>query len=211
MAALAVGLAGGLAVPVFAQGPPATAASQAAPSEVDGQINGVKARFVAQGDDVLVSASEADRIGLRYREGKSLSIGGTPVWLFTLDSVTVAGRTRLATPAGVVPDIAAYFAALRANPAEAFARSREIRPEVNGTVVQAYDLGDAGVLVTPAEADRAGLRYREGRRQDVGATSVWLLEAMVKLGTDAASPSPVTVTEPEAYFEALMAGAGKPK
>jgi hypothetical protein len=200
-----------VAVPAFAQASAGAAAAPASASELDGQINGIKARFVAQADDVLISSTEADRIGLAYRDGKRLSIGGTPLWLVTLGSVTVAGRTRLAVTAGVVPSIDGYRAALQAHPAEAFARSREIEAEVNGTAVKAYDLGDAGVLVTPAEAERAGLNYREGKREDVGATNVWRVEALVKMGADKATPTAVTVTEPEAYFEALMSGAGKPR
>ena len=60
---------------------------------------------MAQGDDVLLSAGEADRLGIEYRGGKRLSIGSTPLWLVVLNSVTVAGRTRLGTQAGVVPSI----------------------------------------------------------------------------------------------------------
>ena len=184
--------------------------SAATPSETDGQINGQKARFVASGDDVLVSAGEADRLGLSYRQGKSISIGGTPLWLVTLDSVTVAGRTRLVAPAGVVPSIPGYFAALRAHPAEAFARSREIQVAINGQTVPAYDLGVAGVLLSPDAAARAGVNYRDGKREDIGSVTAWTLEMPVTIGAQQ-SPMTVTVTEPEAYFEALMKGAGKPR
>lgn len=183
----------------------------AAPSEIDGQINGKKARFVAQGDDVLVSAAEADRIGLSYLDGKRLAIGGTPLWVVTLASVTVEGRTRLVAPAGVVPSIPGYFAALRANPAEAFARSREITVELNGVSVKAYDLGDSGVLMTPAEAERAGLKYRDGKQQNVGTVVIWVVQAPVKIGAAIPVTTTVTVTDPQAFFESLMSGAAKPR
>ena len=183
----------------------------AAPSEIDGQINGQKARFVAQGDDVLVSVAEADRIGLSYLDGKRLAIGGTPLWVVTLASVTVDGRTRLVAPAGVVPSIPGYFAALRANPAEAFARSREIRVELDGVSVKAYDLGDSGVLMTPVEAERAGLKYRDGKQQKVGTVVIWVVEATVtKTGAAVPVATTVTVTDPQAFFESLMSGAAKP-
>jgi hypothetical protein len=205
LVALALSFTSIIGVPAAAQDAPS---ATAAPGEIDGQINGKKARFVAQGDDVLVSAAEADRIGLSFRDGKSLSIGGTPVWIVTLGSVTAAGRTRLVAPAGVVPSIPAYFAALRAHPAEALARSREIRVGINGRTVLAYDLGDAGVLLAPDVADGAGLKYREGKRQDVGATRAWVVEMTVTVRAQE-SATTVIVAEPQAYFEALMAAAGR--
>jgi hypothetical protein len=189
--------------PVAAQGP---ASAQTVPTEIEGQINGKKARFVARGDDVLVSAAEADRLGVAYREGKSLSIGGSTVWLVTLDAVTVAGRTRLVAPAGVVPSISGYFEALRAHPAEAFARSREIRVEINGTQVQAYDLGIGGVLLSIDAAEHAGLQYRLGKPQTLGKASAWVIEVPVKVGEEQLQAT-VTVAEPQAYFEAVLAGA----
>ncbi|MEO8921587.1 MAG: hypothetical protein ABI330_01935 [Caldimonas sp.] len=190
----------------------ASAQAPAAPQEIDGQINGKKARFVASGDNVLLSAAEADRIGLSYRDGKTLSIGGTALWVVTLGSVTIDGRAFLNAPAGVVPNIAGYFAALHAHPAEAVARSRETRAEINGIAIQAYDLGDAGVLVSPDEARRAGLEARNGTAHDLGSARAWSIEVPAKIGS-APAPATVTVTvaEPEAYFEALMAVAAKTK
>ncbi len=192
-------------VPVAAQAPPPSAV--AVPPETDGQIDGKKARFVAHGDDVLISAAEADRLGLSYREAKRIAIGGTPLWLVTLGAVTVSGQTRLAVTAGVVPDIAEYFAALHAHPAEAFARSREIEIEINGRKVPAYDLGEAGVLLAVEVAEQAGVKYQQGTRRDVGSIRVWVVEMPVKSGTEETSAT-VTVTEPKAYFEALLAAAG---
>lgn len=186
----------------------AASAASVPPSEVDGQINGQKARFVAHGDDVLLSAAEAERIGLAYRDGKRLSIGGTPLWIVTLGSVTSAGRTRLVAPAGVVPSIPGYFAALRAHPAEALARSREVQVEINGRKVPAYDLGEAGVLLAPDVADGAGVKYRDGQRRDLGAAQAWVVEMAVTLRAQE-STATVIVAEPEPYFEALMAAAGK--
>jgi hypothetical protein len=205
LVALGISVASIGSAPAAAQDAPT---ATAAPSEIDGQINGRKARFVARGDDVLVSAAEADRIGLSYRDGKSISIGGTPLWIVTLGSVTAAGRTRLVAPAGVVPSIPGYFAALRAHPAEAFARSREIQVEINGLKLPAYDLGEAGVLLALDVAEGAGVKFREGKRQDIGAIRAWVLEMAVKVGAQE-SPTTVIVTEPEAYFQALMAAAGK--
>jgi hypothetical protein len=196
-----------LGTPAAGQAPPP--ATAAVPAESEGQIDGQRARFVAQGDDVLISAAEADRIGLSYRSGKRIDIGGTPLWLVTLASVTVSGQTRLAVTAGVVPDVADYFAALHAHPAEAFARSREIEVEINGQKVPAYDLGEAGVLLAVDVAERAGVKYQQGTRRDVGAIHAWVLEMPVKSGAQEAVAS-VTVTEPRAYFEALLAAAGKP-
>ena len=182
------------------------------PQEVDAQVNGKRARLVASGDDVLLSAAEADRIGLSYRNGKALSIGGTPLWIVTLGSVTVEGRTYLNAPAGVVPSIADYFSALRTHPAEALARSRETKAEINGIAVEAYDLGDAGMLVSPAEAERAGLHADDGRSQDLGRVHAWVIDAAVKtVGADKSTPVTVTVAEPESYFEALMAAAARAK
>ena len=161
---------------------------------------------------MLLSAAEADRIGLAYRDGKTLSIGGTTLWIVTLGSVTIDGRTYLNAPAGVVPSIAGYFAALRAHPAEALARSRETKAEINGVAIRAYDLGDAGVLLAPGEAERAGLHASDGRPQDVGGVHAWAIEAAVKRGTaEKAARATVTVAEPEPYFEALMSGAGRPQ
>ena len=189
---------------------PSTSTAQAAPQEVPGQINGKAARLVAQGDDVLISVAEAERLGIDYRLGKNVTIGGTPLWLVTLGSVTSNGSTRINAPAGVVPSIPGYFAALRANPAEAFARSREIRVELDGVSVKAYDLGDSGVLMTPVEAERAGLRYRDGRQHKVGTVVTWVIEAPVKIGAASPVTTNVTVTDPQAFFESLMAGAPKP-
>ena len=163
---------------------------------------------MAQGDDVLLAASEAERLGIAYRDGKSLSIGGTPLWLVILNSVTVADRTRIGVQAGVVPSVPAYFAALRANPAEALARSREIQVEINGQQVPGYNLGSAGVLLSFDVAERAGVKYREGKRQDLGFVSAWVLEMPVRVGTQEGRAM-VTVAEPEAYFKALMAGAAR--
>ena len=145
------------------------------PDEVEGQINGKSARFVASGDDVLLSTVEAERLGIAYLEGKRVAIGGTPLWIVTLTAVTIAKRTRLAVSAGVVPSIGGYFAALRSNPAEAVARSREIQIELNGRKVVGYDLGRAGVLMAPDVAEQAGLDYRAGMRRDLGDVAVWLV------------------------------------
>jgi hypothetical protein len=203
LAGLAIGLAAALLATLAA-----AQAAPAPPAEIDGQINGKTARFVAQGDDVLLAASEAERLGIEYREGKSLSIGGTPLWLVILNSVTVADRTRIGVQAGVVPSVPAYFAALRANPAEALARSREIQIEINGQKVSGYNLGSAGVLLSFDVAERAGVKYREGKRQDLGFVSAWVLEMPVKVGTQEGRAM-VTVAEPEVYFKALMAGAAR--
>ncbi len=181
------------------------------PDEIDGQINGKRARFVARGDDVLIAAAEADRLGLPYQEGKRVAIGGTPLWLVTLGSVTVAGTTRLSAPAGVVPSIAGYFAALRTNPAEAVARSREIQLDIGGRRVIAYDLGTAGVLMAPDVAESAGLDYKSGKRQDLGPVAAWLVEPPSRpLPGTGEKPATIIVAEPLAYLRALMAGAGKP-
>ncbi len=203
LGATALGL---LALPAAAQGTSPAAAAASPPTEVDGQINGKPARFVAQGDDVLLSAGEADRLGIEYRGGKRLSIGGTPLWLVVLNSVTVADRTRLGTQAGVVPSIPDYFAALRAHPAEALARSREFQVEINGVQVQGYNLGRAGVLLSFGVADRAGLKYRQGKRQDLGFVQAWVVQTLVKVGAEEGQAM-VTVAEPEPYFEALLTAA----
>jgi predicted aspartyl protease len=205
IALLLVAFAAVLVSPVLAQTP-------AAPQELDGQVNGKKARFVAAGDDVLLSAAEADRIGLDYRDGKTLSIGGTTLWIVTLGSVTIDGRTFLNASAGVVPSIAGYFAALHAHRAEAVARSRETKAEINGIKVEAYDLGSAGVLISPDEARRAGLDARSGTSQDVGVVHARTVDATVKIGSaTTAVVVTVTVAEPMAYFEALLAAADKGK
>jgi hypothetical protein len=190
---------------------PSAATAQSAPQEMAGQINGKAARLVAQGDDVLISVAEAEHLGIDYRQGKSVTIGGTPLWLVTLGSVTSNGSTRINAPAGVVPSIAGYFEALRTHPAEAVARSRETQAEINGVAVKAYDLGDLGVLVSPTEAERAGLNYRDGRQQKLGQVDAWKIETVVSMGAEKASSALVTVAEPVPYFEALIAGAGKPR
>ncbi len=206
---LLVVLAGGPAIMLTAQAQGTVPA--VVPDEIDGQINGKRARFVASGDDVLIAAAEADRLGLAYLDGKRVDIGGTPLWIVTLAAVTVAGKTRLAAPAGVVPSIAGYFAALRTNPAEAVARSREIRIEINGRKVTAYDLGTAGVLMAPDVADSAGLNYKAGKRQDLGQVAAWLVEPPSSpLPGTGDKPATVIVAEPLAYLKALIAGAGKP-
>jgi len=202
---IALGAAGLSPPPARAQG----TVPAVVPDETDGQINGKLARFVASGDDVLLSVAEADRLGLAYLDGKRIAIGGTPLWIVTLDSVTVAGKTRLQAQAGVVPSIGGYFAALRANPAEAVARSREIEIDIGGRKVPAYDLGTAGVLMSPESADSAGLSYRTGKRRDLGGVAAWLVEPP-KLPGGGEKPATIIVAEPLAYFRALMAGAGKP-
>ena len=195
---------------------PADAAAQGTvpavvPDEVEGQINGKPARFVASGDDVLLPTAEAERLGIAYLEGKRVAIGGTPLWIVTLPAVTIAKRTRLAVPAGVVPSIGGYFAALRSNPAEAVARSREIQIELNGRKVVGYDLGSAGVLMAPDVAEQAGLDYRAGTRQDVGDVAVWLVVLPSSPSSVAgAKPATFIVAEPLTYLRALMAGAGRP-
>ena len=203
--AAALGIAALSASQVAAQG----TVPAVVPDEVDGQINGKRARFVASGDDVLLSTVEADRLGLPYLDGKRVAIGGTSLWIVTLDAVTVAGKTRLQAPAGVVPSIGGYFAALRSNPAEAVARSREIQLDIGGRKVAAYDLGSAGVLISPESADSAGLSYRTGKRRDLGGVAAWLVEPPPLPG-GGEKPATIIVAEPLAYFRALMAGAGKP-
>ena len=194
------------AAPVAAQG----TVPAVVPDEVEGQINGKFARFVASGGDVLIAAAEADRLGLNYLDGKRIAIGGTPLWIVTLGSVTVAGKTRLQAAAGVVPSIGGYFAALRTNPAEAVARSREIQLDIGGNKVAAYDLGSAGVLISPESADSAGLSYRTtGKRRDLGGVAAWLVEPPPLPG-GGEKPATIIVAEPLAYFRALMAGAGRP-
>ena len=181
------------------------------PDEVEGQINGKRARFVASGNDVLLSVAEAERLGLAYLEGKRIAIGGTPLWIVTLDALSVAGTTRLAATAGVVPSIAGYFAALRTNPAEAVARSREIQLEINGRRAAGFDLGSAGVLMSPEAADAVGLAYRTGTRQDLGGVPAWRVERPGPRPPGAADkPATIIVAEPLAYLAALIAGAGKP-
>jgi hypothetical protein len=205
-------MAGCGALPAGPGSAQAVAAAAATPQEVEGQVNGVRARFVASGDNVLLSTAVADRVGLGYRDGKTLSIGGTTLWIVILGSVTIDGRTYLNAPAGVVPSIAGYFAALRAHPAEALARSRETSAQINGVDVRAYDLGDAGVLLAPVEAERSGLHAADGRPQDLAGVRAWVIEAAVKVGAaEKAAPATVTVAEPEPYFEALMARAAKAK
>jgi hypothetical protein len=188
--------------------PTAPATAPPAPGEIEGRINGKAAHFVSRGDDVLLSASEADRLGIEYRDGKRMAIGGTPLWLVILNSVTVADRTRIGTQAGVVPSIPGYFAALRAHPAEALARSRELQLEINGVQVQGYNLGRAGVLLAFDVADRAGVKYREGKRQDLGFVQAWVVQMLVKVGAEEGQAM-VTVAEPEPYFEAMMAAAAR--
>lgn len=188
----------------------ASPAQRVVPAEVEGRIDGRPARFAASGGDLLLSVAEAERLGIPYRDGKRVDIGGTPLWLVTLGSVTVGGQTRLAAQAGVVPDIAGYVAALRSNPAQALARSRETRAEIAGQPVRGYDLGAGGLLLAPEEADRIGLRYREGRRADVGSATAWVVEAPVKLGKVEAAPLHVVVAEPDAYFRELVAGVAAP-
>ncbi|MEO6363914.1 MAG: hypothetical protein ABIO71_11835 [Caldimonas sp.] len=188
----------------------AASAQRVVPEETDGRIDGQPARFVARGDDLLLSVAEAERLGIPYRDGRRIEIGGTPLWLVTLGSVTVDRKTRLAAPAGVVPSIAGYVAALRANPAQALARSREMRAEIQGQPVQGYDLGGGGLLLAPGEADRIGLRYLEGRRADIGSTAAWVVEAPVKLGSGAAAPLPVVVADPASYFRELLATVAEP-
>ena len=188
----------------------ATSAQRVVPAEIDGRIDGQPARFVASGDDLLLSVAEAERLGIPYRDGKRIEIGGTPLWLVTLGSVTVDRKTRLAAPAGVVPSIAGYVAALRSNPAQALARSRETRAEIKGQPVRCYDLGIGGLLLAPEDADRIGLRYLEGRRADVGSTAAWVVEAPVRLGTAAAVPLLVVVADPASYFRDVLATLGAP-
>lgn len=188
----------------------ASSAQRVVPAEIDGRIDGRPARFVASGDDLLLSVTEAERLGIPYRDGKRIEIGGTPLWLVTLGSVTVDRKTRLAAPAGVVPSMAGYVAALRSNPAQALARSRETRAEIVGQAVRGYDLGAGGLLLAPEEADRIGLRYREGRRADMGSTMAWVVEAPVKLGTVATAPLPVVVADPVEYFRELLATVAAP-
>jgi len=188
----------------------ASPAQRVVPAEVEGRIDGRPARFVASGEDLLLSVAEAERLGIAYRDGKRVEIGGTPLWLVTLGSVTVDGKTRLAAPAGVVPDIAGYVAALRSNPAQALARSRETRAEIAGQPVQGYDLGASGLLLSPEEADRIGLRYLEGRRADVGSAKAWVVDVNVKLGKAAATPLPVVVADPDAYFRGVLATVAAP-
>ena len=187
-------------------------AQRVVPVETDGRIDGRPARFVASGDDLLLSVAEAERLGIPYREGKRLEIGGTPLWLVTLGSVTTDKKTRLSVPAGVVPSIEGYVAALRSNPAQALARSREVRAEVQGQAVRGYDLGPAGLLLPAEEAERIGLRFREGRRADAGAVAAWVVEAPVKAGAAAAAtPLPVVVVaDPIAYFRELLVAAAAP-
>lgn len=72
----------------------------------------------------------------------------------------------------------------------------------------AYDLGEAGVLLTPDVADASRVEYREGRRRDLGAAHAWVVEMAVTLGAQE-SPTTGIAAEPQAYFEALMATAGK--
>lgn len=203
--AMAIGACPLATAPAAAQG----TVPAVVPDEVEGQINGKFARFVASGDDVLIASAEAERLGLAYLDGKRMAIGGTPLWIVTLDAVTVAGRTRLQVPAGVVPSIGGYFAALRANPAEAVARSREIQLEINGRKVTAYDLGSAGVLLAPDLADAAGLAYRQGKREDVGSVVAWRVEPPPLPGRGE-KPAAIIVAEPLAYLRALISGAGKP-
>jgi hypothetical protein len=120
--------------------------------------------------------------------------------------VTVGGKTRLLWPAGVVASIPGYFEALRAHPAEALARSREMAVEINGTQVPAYDLGDGGVLMSIDAAEQAGVPWRQGKREAIGQTIAWVVEAAVKVKAQAAQTK-VIVTDPQAFFEAMLAGA----
>ena len=207
-ACAAIGAAG--AVGALAWSPAAAQGTVPAlvPDEVEGRINGKPARFVAQGDDVLLSTEQAERLGMAYLGGRRIAIGGTPLWIVTLGSVTVAGKTRLGAAAGVVPSVADYFSALRANPAEAVARSREIQLEINGRKVTAYDLGSAGVLLSAESAEAAGLDYRRGRRQDLGGVVAWQVEPPPSAGVGE-KPATLIVAEPLAYLRALMAGAGR--
>lgn len=173
-------------VPAWAQPTP--------PAEVQGRIDGKPARFLAAGDDVLLTRREADRLGLSYRQGKRLRIGSVDLWSVTLVSVTVAGQTRLGVEAGVVESAAAYFAALRSHRAEAQVLSRQREIEINGRRVTAYDGGIGGFVVAIAEARRIGLPYTTGRRQRVEGVDTWLLSVRVKVRPQEAEvESPVLV------------------
>ena len=106
--------------------------------------------------------------------------------------------------AGVVASVADYIAALQAHAVETFARSHQVEMQIDGQVVQAFDLGNGVVLVPVTEADRVGLVYRNGKRDDVGEVSAWRVDKPVSRAGNTESAT-LIVAEPEAYLRALQA------
>ena len=184
--------------------------AQPVPAEREGLINGKPARFVADEANVLLSAAEADRLRIPYRQGRREAIGDVVVWLVTLDSVSIDGRTRGAAQAGVVTDIKKYFAALRApsNHAKLQLLDRQVTIEVNGKAVQAFDMSIGGYLLPTREAERIGLAYRQGQRSELGGpggAAVWVVRAgSVKANGVDVSQLPVTVGDPEQIAKAMQ-------
>lgn len=185
--------------------------ASAAPADIVGQINGKTARFASQGDDVLVSAAEADRLGVSYRQKPGITIGGTTLWQATLASVTIGNHTRLNVRAGVVPSIEAYITALRANPAEALMKSRRLVGKVDGRDAEMYDMGIGGILLPLEEAERLGLRSRLKAHSSGAASRMWLLEGVpVQVGGQNVS-IPLLVGDPRGMFEAGLRATEPPR
>ncbi len=176
------------------------------PPEVSGLINGKPARFVAEGDDILLTTAEAARVGIDYRQAKTVLIGPIVLWQVRLSSVVVGERVRRDVPAGVVVSIAAYIEALQRHQVAASGYSRETRIEINGKTVRAFDLGIGGILVPIDEAERVRIRYREeGKRNDIGEAQAWIVVVPIKMSEKEPVMLPITVAEPRAYFRAMQA------
>lgn len=190
--------------------PGSGALAQPVPAAREGLINGKPARFVADEANVLLSTAEADRLRIPYRQGRREAVGDVVIWLVTLDSVSVDGRTRSAAQAGVVTDISKYFAVLRApsNHAKLHLLSRQTTIEVNGKTVQAFDMSIGGYLLPTREAERIGLAYRQGQRSELGGpggATVWVVRAgSVKANGVDVSQLPVTVGDPELVAKAIQ-------
>jgi hypothetical protein len=200
----AIGIAVGLAAGAALLPASAAAADGAVPAEIDGSINGKPARFVARGDDILLSTAEADRLGIFYLGGKRVQIGEITLYVVLLDAVTVDKATRLGATAGVVASIPAYFAALQAHAFEVMASTRQIEVQVAGKPARVFDFGIGGYVMSIQEAERIGLDYRRGQEQRVGGVAAWLVDAPVTWGAAGSAPA-LLVTDPEPFFKALQA------
>lgn len=198
-----------------AQGPAAAPTRLVPPPEVSAVVNGKPARLLAEGEDILLTTAEADRLGLDFRRTEPVSIGPVKLWRVQLASIVVGGRTRQDAPAGVVVNVAAYFDAGQRHGTQVDALSRETRIEVNGKTVKAYNFGLGGYLLPSAEADRIGVPYRtQGQRADVDSIAAWTVMVDIGLNGRVIGSMPVLVTEPRAYFrhvQQVMDKAARPK
>ncbi|MEO8754586.1 MAG: hypothetical protein ABI624_18110 [Casimicrobiaceae bacterium] len=175
------------------------------PVEVEGRINGIVARFYGDGHaGVVLTPAEADRLGLRYRDAKAQMLLDMPTYPVTLASVQVGSQIVRDVKGLVVPDVAKLFAAVKANPYKAHYESRKGIVQINGKAVDAYDLGMGGLLVPIEEADRIGLRYRDGRKAGEGSATLWMVEVSVRMGDQKEVLMPVTVTDAKQFFSAAQ-------